>query len=78
MPTRALADVLGGVQTYDYRFVLPAPFEAAAWKPYWVQIEAFQSGDPDWGLSVGSLGDARHFRGSESSVEGYYFQLRSQ
>jgi adenosylmethionine-8-amino-7-oxononanoate aminotransferase len=24
------ADVLGGVQTYDYRFVLPTPFEAAA------------------------------------------------
>ena len=57
------ADVLGGVQTYEYRFTLPVPFEAAAATTYWIQIEAFQSGDPDWGLRrLGTLGDGRHFR----------------
>jgi hypothetical protein len=68
-------DVLGGVQTYDYRFVLPTPFEAAAATTYWIQIQAFQrAGDPDWGLSVGTgtLGDGRHFRGV---ADGYYYQL---
>lgn len=68
------AELLGGVQTYEYQFVLPEPFEAAAATTYWIQIEAFQSGDPDWGLSVGSgtLGDGRHFRGT---ADGYYYQL---
>lgn len=69
------ADVLGGVQTYEYRFTLPTPFEAAALTPYWVQIVAFQSGNPDWGFSVGSLGDGRHFRLSGAPGEGYYHQL---
>jgi hypothetical protein len=71
------ADALGGVRTYDYRFVLPTPFEAAAATTYWVQIEAFQTGDPDWGLSAGTgtLGDGRHFRGSGNRREGYYNQL---
>jgi hypothetical protein len=71
------ANVLGGVQTYDYRFVLPVPFEVAAATTYWVQIEAFQSGDPDWGLSIGTgtLGDGRHFRGSGNLTEGYYNQM---
>ena len=69
------ADVLGGVQTYDYRFTLPAPFQAAAGTRYWVQIEAYQSGAPDWGLSVGSGGDGGHFGGSGPSGEGYYFRF---
>ncbi len=69
------AAVLGGVQTYEYRFTLPVPFEAAALTPYWVQIVAFQSGNPDWGFSVGSLGDGRHFRLSGAPGEGYYYQL---
>ncbi|NLS76162.1 MAG: hypothetical protein GXY76_02770 [Chloroflexi bacterium] len=68
------AEVLGGVQTYTYRFALPVPFQAAAATTYWVQIQAFQSGDPDWGLVVGSgtLGDGRHFRGT---ADGYFYQL---
>jgi len=68
------AEVLGGVQTYDYRFELPVPFEAAAATTYWLQIEAFQAGKPDWGLSIGggTLGDGRHFRGTAG---GYYYQL---
>jgi hypothetical protein len=68
------SEVIGGVQTYEYEFVLPVPFEAAAATTYWIQIEAFQSGDPDWGLAVGTgtLGDGRHFRGTAG---GYYYQL---
>ncbi len=68
------AAMLGGVQTYDYRFTLPAPFEAAAGTRYWVQIEAFQSGAPDWGLSTASGGDGSHFGGSGPSGEGYIFR----
>lgn len=56
------ADVLAGVQTYDYRFALPAPFEAAGQKKYWVQIEAYQAGAPDWGLSSAAGGDGYYFR----------------
>ncbi len=69
------SDTVGGVQTYEYRFTLPVPFEAVALTPYWIQIQAFQSGDPDWGLAVGSLGDGRHFRFSGAPGEGYYHQL---
>ena len=57
-----LAEVLGGVQTYDYRFTLPAPFQSAAGTKYWVQIEAYQSGPPDWGISAGMSGDGQYFR----------------
>jgi hypothetical protein len=68
------AEVLGGVQTYDYRYRLPAPFQAAAGTKYWVQIEAFQSGAPDWGLSAASGGDGAHYGGSGPSGEGYMFR----
>ncbi len=71
------AEVLGGVQTYDYRFILPAPFRADAGSRYWVQIEAFQSGAPDWGLSAASGGDGSHFGGSGPSGEGYIFRFAS-
>jgi hypothetical protein len=68
------AEALAGVQTYEYQFALPEPFEADPATTYWLQIEAFQSGDPDWGLSIGSgtLGDGRHFRGTAG---GYFYQL---
>jgi len=56
------AEVLGGVQTYDYRFPLPAAFEADAQKKYWLQIEAYQGGSPDWGLSAAASGDGAYFR----------------
>jgi hypothetical protein len=58
----APADLLAGVQTYEYAFVLPAPFEAEAWTQYWIQIEALQSGAPDWGLAKGTSGDLQYFR----------------
>ncbi len=71
------ADVAGDVQTYEYRFVLPVPFEVTPATTYWIQIEAFQAGAPDWGLAVGTgtLGDGRHFRASGNQMEGYYNQL---
>ena len=56
------AETLGGALTYDYAFVLPAPFLAAAGTKYWVQIEAYQPGLPDWGISAGLGGDGRYFR----------------
>lgn len=69
------AEQVAGVQTYEYSFALPEPFEAAALTSYWVQIVAFQQGEPDWGFAVGSLGDGRHFRLSGATGEGYYHQL---
>jgi len=57
------AEVLVGLQTYDYRYVLPVAFTAEADTKYWVQIEAFQHGAfPDWGLSVSAAGDRRYYR----------------
>ena len=56
------AEVLGGVQTYDYHYALPAPFQAAVQTKYWVQIEAYQSGAPDWGLAKATGGDGQYFR----------------
>jgi hypothetical protein len=60
------AQVLGGVQTYDYHYVLPTPFQATAGTKYWVQIEGVQQGgiggSPTWGLSAGMNGDGYRFR----------------
>jgi hypothetical protein len=54
---------LGGVQMYNYVFVLPAAFRAVGGTKYWVQIEAYQPGPtPDWGLTKGTGGDQLHFR----------------
>ena len=55
------AGTFGGVPMYDYAFVLPAQFQATAGTPYWVQIEAYQHGLPDWGITGGSGGDGSHF-----------------
>jgi hypothetical protein len=67
------AEVLGGVQTYDYHYVLPAPFQAAGGTKYWVQIEAYQPGAPDWGLSVAIGGDGQYFR--RLAGDGFNYQL---
>jgi hypothetical protein len=66
------SDVLGGVQTYNYRYVLPAPFQAMAGTKYWVQIEAFQAGSrPDWGLTAATGGDGSYFRRIPGAGPGY-------
>ncbi len=63
--------VLGGVQMYNYAFVLPKPFAASGGRKYWVQIEAYQPGPtPDWGLTKGMSGDGLHFR--YVAGEGFY------
>ncbi len=66
---------VAGEPAYEYRFVLPKPFQADPLKAYWVQIVAFQAGEPDWGFLVGSLGDGRHYRLSGAPGEGYYHQI---
>jgi len=54
--------VVGGNTMYAYAFSLPAPFIASAGVKYWVQIEAFQHGIPDWCIEAGTGGDRSHFR----------------
>jgi len=69
------AAILGGVQTYDYHYVLPQAFQAAAQTKYWLQVEALQSGAPDWGLSNATGGDGVYFR--RIAGEGLNYQLVS-
>lgn len=55
------AGTFGGVPMYDYRSVLPVPFHADAGVKYWMQVEGWQPGFPDWGLAAGQGGDGSHF-----------------
>lgn len=56
------AGMFGGVEMYDYHFVLPTVFQAQAGKLYWVQIEAeFSGGLPYWGFATGT-GNGSYFR----------------
>ena len=59
---QTLAGTFGGVPMYDYHFTLPAAFQAAAGTKYWVQIEAWQHGIPDWSIAIGTGGDGGYFR----------------
>jgi hypothetical protein len=59
---QTLAGTFGGTAMYDYAFILPTPFQAAAGTKYWVQIEASQHGIPDWGITAGTGGDGTYFR----------------
>jgi hypothetical protein len=56
------AGLFGGVTMYDHRSALPAPFHAQAGVPYWVQIEGWQWGFPDWSIAAGTGGDGYHYR----------------
>lgn len=58
----ALAGTFGGKTMYDYKFALPTPFQATSGYPYWLRVEAVQTITPDWGISVGTGGDSRHFQ----------------
>ncbi len=69
------AGEVGGMETYDYRYTLPDPFEAAPYTPYWIQIEAIQTGAPDWGLVQATNGDAQHFRRRSIGTAASYFQM---
>ncbi len=52
---------VGGVNLYDYHFVLPSTFMAAGRTNYWVQITAWQSGPTNWGFARASGGNNAHF-----------------
>jgi hypothetical protein len=66
------AGTFGGTAMYDYAFTLPAPFAAAAGNRYWVQIEAWQHGIPDWGITAATSGDAAHFRRITYGGDAFY------
>jgi hypothetical protein len=57
------AGMVGGVNTYDYVLSLPTAFHAVKGTKYWIQIEAYQWGVPDWSLLKGMGGNGVHFRG---------------
>jgi hypothetical protein len=70
------AGTFGGAAMYDYKFTLPAPFQAVAGTKYWLQIEAVQHGHlPDWGMAAGTGSDGNHYR--MTHVEGDYFHMVS-
>lgn len=54
--------VVNGIAMYDYRFVLPEPFVATGGVKYWLRIDAWQKGYPDWGVAKGTGGNGYHFR----------------
>ncbi len=57
------AEVVGGVQMYDYHVTLPSSFHAVAGTTYWIQIEASQAIYPlNWGFQSGVGGNGSHFR----------------
>lgn len=64
--------VFGSTTMYDYQFTLPRPFQAAAGVKYWVQIEAYQHGIPDWGLAAGTGGDGGYFRRIAGAGDAFY------
>ncbi len=61
-----------GTSLVDYQYVLPTPFQAAANTKYWIRIEAWQNGYPDWSLATGSGGDGRHFAFSTGAARFSY------
>ena len=69
-----LAGTFGGITMYDYHFTLPTPFTATSGIKYWVQIEAWQHGIPDWGIAVGTGGDGDYFR-RFANVGDIFYQL---
>ena len=70
------AGVFGGVEVFDYHFVLPTVFQAQAGKLYWVQIEAeFANGLPYWGFAA-AVGNGSYFRRIAGQAD-FYFQFMS-
>lgn len=51
----------GPTKMYDYTLILPTPFTVQAGVRYWIVIEAFQVGIPDWGLAQGTGGNGVGF-----------------
>lgn len=57
-----LYGMVGGINVYSYSFTLPAAFNAIGGTKYWLQVEAYENGTPDWGLALGTGGDGKHFK----------------
>ncbi len=55
------AGSISGVAMYDYHFVLPHTFAAAANTRYWVSIVALQNGYPTWGFAPATGSNGSHF-----------------
>lgn len=55
------AGSIGNTVFYDYSFVLPTPLRTSGGAKYWLQIEAYQWGIPDWALAGASSGDGKVF-----------------
>ncbi len=67
------AGTVGGTAMYDYSFVLPHAFAAAANTKYWIQIEAWVNGIPFWGMATATGGNGTHFHASAGAGDMYYF-----
>ena len=65
---RTYAGVFGGATMYDHSFALPVGFQAQAGVKYWVQIEGWQSGFPDWRIATGQGSDSSHFLCEHNNV----------
>jgi hypothetical protein len=65
-------DSLSGVRYYTYSFVLPTSLTVAAGTKYWVQIEAFQHGIPDWELAAATGGNGAYFRRTANAGDIFY------
>jgi len=66
------AGVFGGVTMYDHSFTLPVAFRAQAGIRYWVQIEGWQSGFPDWSIAASQSGDGSHFLCEHNNIVSIY------
>lgn len=60
---------VAGTNLYDYRFVLPTPFQAQAGKKYWIRIEGFQATASDWGIAAATGGNGRYYRFSTGTAQ---------
>jgi hypothetical protein len=60
---------VSGSNLYDYRFVLPTPFQASAGHTYWIRIEAMQGTYPDWAIAQGTGGNGRYYRFSTGAAQ---------
>ena len=67
---QTFAGIFGGVAMYDHSFTLPVAFEALAGVKYWLQIEGWQPGFPDWSIAAGSGGDGSHFLCEHNNLTG--------
>lgn len=71
------ATTSGGTALYDYKATLSHTFLASANTTYWVQIVAWQSGYPNWGVAPGSGGNGTHFHHLSDALGGFYRVLAS-